>query len=144
MAVAILRAKLDDHGIAAVVISGGTLGLRGRRAANFARSAIAEIDDDGKMKQIIDEHRSQGLSAQMLQRADDIVAMAPKHVDHIERMAPGIGPRIVRLWEYADDDSLRKIPDPVGHDATVFRGCRDLIAACLDQWIATWGSGADT
>lgn len=133
MATAMLRHKLPRRDISAMVISGGTLGLQGRRAAEFARRAIAERSED--MADDIEQHRSQGLSAPMIKRADHLLVMAPKHEETIRRIAPQSVDRIVRLWEYADDTTLGKIPDPVGHDATVFRGCRDLIERCVDNWL---------
>lgn len=134
MAVALLRPKLAARDISAVVISAGTLGIHGRRAAAFARRAIAEVDEN--MGQSIAEHRSQGVSSGLVQMADHLVVMAPRHEHHLQKMAPELGTRVVRLWEYAArDDHLDKIPDPVGHDLDVFRGCRDLIDDGLEHWL---------
>lgn len=138
MAVALLRPRLEQRRIPAVVISGGTLGIHGRRAAAFARQVIAELDADDttEMADCIGEHRSQGLSPAMLQMADDLVVMAPRHEHHIEQIAPALSDRVVRLWQYADVDiPLSKIFDPVGQDVEVFRRCRDLIGECLEHWL---------
>lgn len=117
-----------------MIISAGTLGIQGRRAAEFARRAIRELDDS--MGDVIDEHRSQGISPTMLDVADHLVVMAPRHEEFVLKARPGLADRIVRLWEYAPKETrLRKIPDPVGHDADVFRHCRDLIDRCLERWL---------
>ncbi len=136
MAVALLKQKLNHRGVSAMVISGGTLGIQNRRASEFARAAIAELG--GPMVDTIEQHRSQGLSAGMLQRADDILVMAPRHEQYIRRVAPHAADDIVRLWQYGGDKTLRRIPDPVGHNAEVFRGCRDLIDRCLEGWLDEW------
>lgn len=139
MAVALLRHSLEERDIPAVVISGGTLGIHGRRASSQARRAITELDaeDQTGMVSCIAEHRSQGLSPAMLEMADELVVMAPRHERYIRQMAPRAADRIVRLWEFAEVDiPLTKIPDPVGQDFAVFRRCRDLIAECLERWIA--------
>ena len=135
MAVALLRKKLNDRGISAVVISAGTLGIQGRRAAVFARQAIAEWNDE--MSATIDEHRSQGLSPALMQMADDLVVMAPRHAQFVrQRASADVVKRLVPLWEYVPGDlNLKKIPDPVGQDAEVFRHCRNLIDQCLDRWL---------
>ncbi len=134
MAVALLRHKLERRDISALVVSGGTLGLQGRRADKFARQAIAERS--AAMGEIIDEHRSQGISPPMLSRADHVLVMAPRHERYVQQSAPQITDRVVRLWEYAGDDvQLSKIPDPIGQDAEVFRLCRDLIERGLNQWL---------
>lgn len=136
MAVALLRVKLDDQGVPAIVISAGTLGIQGRRADEFARAAVAELD--AEVGEIIAGHRSQGLSPQLVDRADDVVVMAPRHERRVVEMVPDADENIVRLWAYADDTTLGQIPDPVGHDASVFRGCRDLINQCIDNWLDEW------
>ena len=136
MAVAMLRHKLEGRDVSAMVVSGGTLGIQGRRADEFARAAIAERSEE--MAEIIDAHRSQGLSPKMLERADDVVVMAPRHEAYVTSAAPGAAENIVRLWQYAADPTLDQIPDPVGHGATVFQGCRDLIETCIDNWLAEW------
>lgn len=133
MAAALLRYKFDRADRSAVVISGGTMGLQGRRAADFARHAIAERDE--AMTSTIESHRSQGVSPKLLRRADYLLVMAPKHEEVVRRIAPEATDSIVRLWEHADDGTLDQIPDPVGHDAEVFRGCRDLIEECIDNWL---------
>lgn len=141
MAVALLRHRLEKVDEPVVVISAGTLGIQGRRADEFARRAIAEHDPE--MSTIIDEHRSQGISPQMLEMADDIIVMAPRHEEAVRRLgSPAVEQRIVRLWEYAPNDvNLRKIPDPVGHDADVFRHCRNLIEQCLHRWLEDADNG---
>lgn len=134
MAVAMLRYKLDRRQVPAMVISGGTLGIQGRRADEFARLAIAERSE--AMREAIDEHRSQGISTQMLKMADHLMVMAPRHARYVHQHAPPLLKRVVRLWEYADGEKrLSKIPDPVGQDAEVFRLCRNLIENCLDNWL---------
>lgn len=143
MAVALLRHHLEKRDIPAVVISAGTLGIQGRRAADFARAAIAELN--GKMATWIDEHRSQGISPTMLEMADHLIVMAPRHEEHILQLRPSLSDRVVRLWEYAPEDfNLRKIPDPVGHDADVFRHCRNLIDECLQAWLEDRRSSKNT
>lgn len=136
MAVALLRAKLPGRPLEAIVISGGTLGLQGRRADQFARRAIAELDDSsGEMVETIEQHRSQAISPAMLERADHIIVMAPRHARFVAENAPAARDHVVPLWQYGDDPTLTEIPDPVGMDASVFEGCRDLIDNCLDNWL---------
>jgi len=136
MAVALLRSKLSQRPLEAIVISGGTLGLQGRRADEFARRAIAGLDGIGdEIIDVIEQHRSQAISPAMLERADDIIVMAPRHARFVDEQAPAARDNVVRLWQFGDDPTLTKIPDPVGMDASVFEGCRDLIDGCLDNWL---------
>lgn len=134
MAVAILRQRLRLREIPAVVISGGTLGIQGRRAAEFARRAMAEYSEEAAGH--IEEHRSQGVAPTMLEMADHIIIMSTRHEDFVRRHNPKALSRVVRLWEFAEGASpLHKISDPVGQDAQTFRECRDLLDGCLQRWI---------
>ncbi len=135
MAVAILRERLATADRPAMVISGGTLNIQGRRAADFARSAIKELGED--YGRHIEEHRSQGISAAMLGMADYIVVMSPRHAAAVLKLAPHVARRIVALWEYAPESAgdLSHIPDPVGQGAEGFRASRNLIDACLTRWM---------
>ena len=133
MAVALLREQFRARDIPAVVISAGTLEIQGRRAAEFARVAIAELGDE--IAAHIEEHRSQGVSPPLLEMADHIVVMSPRHQDYVRRHAPRANNKVVRLWEFAEDSSLETIEDPVGLGLVAFRQCRDLIEQCLQRWL---------
>jgi protein-tyrosine phosphatase len=135
MAVALLREKYQARGVSALVISAGTLGIQGHRAADFARAAITEFGP--AFARHIDEHRSQGLSPALAEMADHIIVMSSRHEAEILRHNPARAPSIVRLWEHAPAEfgSLTKIPDPVGQGPEAFRTCRDLIDASLNHWL---------
>lgn len=127
MAAAIARGMLEDRDLSAVVISAGTLGITGREPAAFAKRALVEADIDPPST------RSQGISPPLLQRADYIPVMEPKHERAVRKAAPNNDSAVVRLWEYADR-SLEGIDDPVGEDIETFRETRDLIYQCIDAW----------
>ncbi len=134
MAVAHLRRRLADLDQPAVVISGGTLGIHGRRADPLARKIVRRSDP--KAGAIIDEHRSQGLSPAMLQRADRLVIMSPRHRRFIEEHAPQVLPKVVELWQFTDEEPpIDRIPDPVGYDLQVFAKCHALTVDGLDAWL---------
>ena len=134
MAVAYLRHYFSTAPQDAVVISGGTLGIQGRRADPLARQVVRRAHPGAAG--IIDQHRSQGLNPAMVQRADRLVVMAPRHRRFLEERTPQCLPNVVPLWEYVDrQPPLDAIPDPVGHDVGVFARCYDLIAEGLDAWL---------
>lgn len=128
MAAGLARHKLVERNIEGVVISGGTLNLKGHHAAQAAIIAMEEVGID------ISEHYSQGISAPMLNVADTIIVMAPEHEDVLRRAVPKIGPKIVRIWQWADEE-LEEIEDPVGKSLDHFRQCRDLLNQCLERWM---------
>lgn len=128
MAQAIAEQLLDDRGIPAVVISAGTLGIVGREPAVGARRALAELDLE------LSGERSQGVSPAMAKHADYLPVMEPEHEEYLLEHVADAGPKIVRLWEYADGD-LSGIDDPVGEDLETFRQTRDLLYRCIERWL---------
>jgi protein-tyrosine-phosphatase len=129
MAEAIAGDLLDEYGLSAVIISAGTLGISGRQPARSTREVLTEIDIEPPST------RSQGLSPALLERADYIPVMEPKHARAVADAAPKARDRIVHLWEYADRP-LEGISDPVGEDLETFRQTRDLLYQCLERWFA--------
>ena len=130
IAAGLAKRRFEELGTQAAVISGGTLGINGKPAAEFARVAMREIGVS------IDEHYSQGAEAGLMRMADHIVVMAPRHETLILQAAPDLRPKIVRMWEFASQD-LVQIDDPVGKELEAFRTCRDLLIECVDTWMET-------
>jgi len=128
MAAGLAKHKLEERGIVGVIISAGTLNLTGRAAAREGVAAMKEIGLD------ISDHYSQGISVPLLKVADHIVVMAPKHEDALERVAPALSSKIVRMWEWASEP-MDQIDDPVGMSIVEFRTCRDVLNTCLDAWL---------
>lgn len=134
MAVSLLREAFIGRNQSAVVISAGTLGLQGRRAAEFARIAMAEKGE--RWARHTDEHRSQGISPSLLNMADYILIMSPTHARFLEANTPQVLSRVVPVWNFSGQTPpLDEIADPVGKDLQAFRACRDLLEECLEHWL---------
>jgi protein-tyrosine phosphatase len=130
MAAAILRRDLEKAGIPALVLSAGTLGIHGTQAAPAALEAMKAIGLE------LGDHRSQGLSTQLARVADDILVMAPEHVDEVLEREATLEPKLVRLWEYTDPPgALEEIADPIGQNREAFVRCRELIEGCVARWV---------
>ena len=127
MAAGLAKKHARENGVSAAVLSCGTLGIVGHPAAQPGVEAMAEIGEP------IDGHRSQGVQRAILDVADWIVVMAPKHEEAL-RAFEGFESRIVRMWEWAEHP-MAKIEDPVGQDITAFRACRDLLDGCVKRWM---------
>lgn len=136
MAEGILKKKLQDQDIPAAIISAGTLGLVGHRAAEHARTAMQTWGFP------IEEHRSQKISLPLLRMADHLIIMAPRHERAILQLDHALKTRIVRLWEFASQP-IPEIPDPVSKDYQDFIENRDLIDQCLQAWLNTFDQEED-
>lgn len=128
MAAAFAKDKFERRGIEALIVSCGTLNIQGRPAASQGIAAMREIGID------MTSHYSQGVQPAILDMADWIVVMSPRHEDFLMQRLKHLRPKIVRMWEYATDE-LAQIDDPVGQDLAAFRACRDLLDVCVDNWI---------
>lgn len=138
MAEGILKRKLQDRNIPAAIISAGTLGLVGHRAAEHARAVMQLWGFP------IDEHRSQKISVPLLRMADYLIIMAPIHERAILQLDPTLKNRIVRLWEYALQPLPKpEIPDPVSKSYEDFLINRDLIDQCLEAWLDSFDDEDD-
>lgn len=129
MAAGLARHLLEQRGVPHAVISAGTLGINGRSAAAHAVAAMREINVE------IDSHYSQGISPKLAEVADYVVVMAPRHERYLRQKVSGIGERIVRLWEWAEEPGLSQIDDPVNQDLLAFRTCRDRLATAVTSWL---------
>ena len=128
MAELIGRRLLDEAGPACIVSSAGTLGMEGHPAATNAREALFEIGLD------LEEHRSRGVTAQIVEDADALVVMSPEHEIALLGEAD-VEPKIHRSWEFTDKRArLDEIRDPVGLDLEAFRHCRDELLECVGNW----------
>ena len=73
MAAVIAERMFGERGQAAVIISGGTLGLRGKPADRHARRAVSQVGLD------LTSHRCQPAAPGLMRVADHIVVMSPRH-----------------------------------------------------------------
>lgn len=126
-----LRKVLEDIGVRNVEItSAGTLGIEGILADPAARTLALERGFD------INTHRSHGLTAKDLARADVIVVMEQAHKDRISSMDAAAGARTRLVREYEKDDQGRKVPDlqdPIGRPREEIIAILDLLDRCVQN-----------
>ena len=92
MAEALLRHRLDEHGVDAVVTSAGLY-----PAGNPAMEHAVEVMADRGLD--LEPHRSRQVDADALARADLVLGMTREHVREVAVLDPGILPRTFTLKE---------------------------------------------
>jgi protein-tyrosine phosphatase len=132
MAAAYLRALAARRGLHELVVdSAGTLGIEGEPATLEAIQALAEIGVD------LTAHRSRGLRAADLERADYVLAMTQEHLREMAAYAgAGRGQRLLlRTFEHGRGlhAPAPDLEDPMGASLGFYRRQRDLIVTCVDQ-----------
>jgi glycine hydroxymethyltransferase len=130
MAAGLLRKLLQDEGIHGIEVhSAGTLGIQGDPASQHAVTACREAYGAD-----LSRHRSKGIDAAMLQRADLILCMAGRHLEAVRRLLPECAGRSFLLKAYASvTDRDLDVFDPVGLPLETYRtSCRE-IAGLLRQ-----------
>lgn len=115
MAAALFNALAEERGLPYRAESAGVAALEGAGMAPYALEALAElgIRDAG--------HRARQLSGELLEGADLVLAMGPRHVREIERSFGPSG-KVYTLRGYAGEDrDGEEIPDPYGLTAHAYR-----------------------
>lgn len=130
-----LRDALDgsSKGRGITTSSAGTLGIEGKPADPHSVTVAAEVGIT------LDDHRSRGLTLDIVRKADVLLVMEDYHADFASMLDASCTDRIVRLWQHARlPQRIHEIPDPVGEDVDAFRECRDLLGRCLGNWLPGW------
>ncbi len=130
MAEGLLRLKLPSRLQDEVEVrSAGTLDIEGMPAAEYSRRVVREMGGD------ISDHRSQGLSHDLVANADLILAMATEHVDYLRRRFPAYRENVFLLKQFANGEPLDDpdIEDPIGSSLAIYRECGESIANEIDR-----------
>ncbi len=141
MAEGLLRLKLPSRLQDEVVIeSAGTLGIDGMPAARNSIEIVQERGGD------ISQHHSQGVTAELVENADLILAMAYEHVDYLHENFPQYRENVFLLKRFARDDNEAtsqddpdddEIFDPIGSDKETYRACAQIIDDELERIMPT-------
>jgi len=117
-----LGIAVDELGAAGLsVVSAGAFASAGQEATPEAVEALRGRGID------LGKHRSQPLTAAMIDEADLILGMTSSHVRAVREMAPSAADRVVRLDE-ADD-----IADPIGQNLSAYQQTAEQIARALEH-----------
>ncbi len=138
MAEGLLRLKLPSRLLDdAVIKSAGTLGIEGMPASRYSVEIVDEMGGD------ISQHRSQGVTAELVQEADLILAMANEHVEYLHENFPQYRENVFLLKRFgragndAEDDPDDEIFDPIGSDKETYRACAEIIDNELERTLPT-------
>ncbi len=126
-------AHAEETGMALEVLSAGTLMIEGAPADSRAIEVCREIGLD------ISEHRSQGLTVELIEWADRILAMEMHHAMSVRELAPDIGEEKLHLL--GGFIGQTNIDDPVSSwFIGPFRTARDKIKVAMDRFFEFWDS----
>lgn len=126
LAEVIARQALESRGWDHVSVdSAGTSAVWGAPASEGSRSAAAAIGLD------LSGHRSQPVTAELVQSADIILAMTPNHVEAVEAL--GDDALVSLLSEFIDGpEAGEPIADPIGGSPQEYAEARDRIARAVE------------
>jgi len=112
------------------VASAGTLGIYDSPATPHAIEVVTALGAD------ISEHRSQGVTEELMEEADLVFAMAIEHMDYLQRYYPHYRENVFLLRSFdrpRDERRDDSIDDPIGGRLGVYRKCAALINAELER-----------
>lgn len=134
MSEALLKRELALHQGAASVISAGLHATPGTRAHPWALAAARELGIS------LDHHRSQLLTAEMVEQADAIFAMDYQNQVELLTYYPNARGKIFMLAAYAEDSYRSiEIPDPYYGDAQQTLRCYRVLQTCIQNVAAGLG-----
>lgn len=136
MTEAIFNALASDAGMPYEARSAGVAALVGEPMAPNAVVVLEEVGVHAG------EHRARQVNEPMLEEADLVLAMTPKHVAALQRFSAGSSEKVRTLLGYAHDaPDLEGISDPYGQSLLTYRasirriyeGVEMLMARLRDQ-----------
>lgn len=131
MAEGLLKSKIQEELRDRVqVLSAGTLGINGASATQYAVQVTRELGGD------IENHVSQGVTGELVRRADVILAMAKEHKNFLGANYPQVRDNVFLLRAFdtgSGDRESKDVDDPIGGSLDVYRGCGDVINSELDR-----------
>jgi protein-tyrosine phosphatase len=139
LAEGLLRLKIPSRLQDEVAIkSAGTLGIDGAPAARYSVEIVQEMGGD------ISGHRSQGVTEELIKKADLILAMASEHVEYLQQEFPRYRENIFLLKRFAraaeangENDFDDDIFDPIGSSKETYRLCAEIIDEELERIMPT-------
>ena len=128
MAEAIFNALVSDAGMPYEARSAGTAALVGDPMTPYAEAVLEEVGIYPH------EHRARQVDAAMLEGADLVLAMTPRHAATLRRASAEASGRIHTLLGYAHDaPEVEGISDPYGQSISVYRASMRRIFECVDR-----------
>jgi len=131
MAAGLLRAKLPEHLKSKVIIeSAGTMGIEDSMASEEAIEVMQQKGID------ITDHRSQGISEEVVNGADVIFALAENHRHYLESLFPKARDNVFLLKTFDRDHkkvNSVSVSDPIGGSVQIYEECRDTIESEIDR-----------
>ena len=117
MAAAIFNALAEDNGLTAHAESAGVAALVDQPISSNAEAVLQEIGVPSK-----DHPGARQVSEEMLEEADLVLTMGPRHTATLRRKFEEFAPKVRALPEYAGNDSgHEEIPDPYGGPLIAYR-----------------------
>ena len=130
MAEAMFNALAEEKGLTYEAVSAGVVALIDEDIAPNARVALEEV---GIYAQT---HRARQVSEKMLNEADLVLAMGPRHVATLRRHFGGLADKVYTLREYVTGASDPEgIPDPHGHTMPAYRASLRQLLELIERLI---------
>ena len=134
MAEAILRKRLYELGKDYIdVRSAGVRALSGMPSSDETIEAMKEEGVD------VSDYRTKNITAEMIKKADLILAMEPMHKDEILAINPEAGKKTYLLKEYGNPSKINpkgfSIHDPIGKPIDEYRITRDEIKTEIERFV---------
>lgn len=116
----------DELGLPIHARSASTLGLDGRPAHRHAVAVLREVGLD------LRDHRSQPVSAELVDWADHVLVMEFTHAAHLREFFPSAGEKLLLLGTFG---GMPEVSDPIGGWRFRFRTTRKLLDKAIRAFV---------
>ncbi len=132
MAEAIFNALIEDAGMPHSARSAGVAALRDEPMTPHAQVALEEVGV------YADGHRARQVEEAMLEGADLVLAMTPRHAEKLRGLSAASSGKIHTLAGYVVGGFAggEGIPDPYGHSMAAYRASLRQIFECVDLLVS--------
>lgn len=130
-----VMADVRSAGVVAIDILGDPAAARDFDRHPFSRAAAFAVEVTKEHGLDLSGHRTRRLTAGMIDWADAVVVMEPRHATHAAALASHAGSKIQGLWIHADGD-LSDIWDPQGRSLDDYRASCTLIRDAVERFVA--------
>ncbi len=136
MAELIFNALMEDAGMLHRARSAGVGALKDEPVTPHAQAALEEVGV------YADGHRARQVDEAMLEGADLVLAMTPRHVEKIRGLSAASSEKTLTLPGYVGGFAGGEgIPDPYGHSMAAYRASVRQIFGCVDLLVARLKGG---
>jgi protein-tyrosine phosphatase len=129
-----VAAEVRSAGVIALDIVGDPAVATEFAGHPFSRAAAFAVEVMDTHGLDLSLHRTRRITAELIDWADTVIVMEPRHAEHALELRPAAGDRIEGLWIHADGE-ISSIWDPQGRTLDEYRTSARMIGVAVERLV---------